>query len=559
MDSPANEPSVPVLWHFGFLKERILNAVNNDPASQTYGCCDRAYWGWKTRDFPDLTLQYSLLPFGLLLDAGSERDAALLRAMALFWVRHLNRNGSADQSFPGERSAGPTLYGLDALLASHARIRGLLDPAGREALDASIRRSLAFSLAEPERYGHVANHKALFAHAYLLAHGLFGDPAYLEAYTRQIDEIASESREGWFLEYETADPGYQTQCLHYLTQCYEITGDDRLREMIVRAIEDFSAWFVFPNRSYSGLCSGRATELFFPYAFFYWAEAVPVCRDVVDFLYAGPASSGLVKWHALEYPNLIRLGTSYLLSQRFLPSLRRREEFPHLPCSREEVRRWDEAGLVVISDAHKHAMINLKRGGTFKLVSKSSGEEIQDTGYLIEASGARSSSALFHEGGSREASTDGRRLSVKAPFHRVREQYLGAATLVALRLCGSTLLRWPFFADLLKKAMLRTLMLRKQPSPFTLERRVVDAGETLTIEDTIQPQGGAGEFLCSLTERNVPFHMACAGYYADHRAPAGEGYGLPPTKCRGRIAVRTVIRFEPEGVAIERDVQCPEC
>ena len=36
---------------------RALNFINRDPASDSKGCADRLYWGWKVSDFSNATLQ----------------------------------------------------------------------------------------------------------------------------------------------------------------------------------------------------------------------------------------------------------------------------------------------------------------------------------------------------------------------------------------------------------------------------------------------------------------------------------------------------------------------
>lgn len=36
---------------------KLLNLYNTDKFSATYGYADREFWGWKTKDFPNATLQ----------------------------------------------------------------------------------------------------------------------------------------------------------------------------------------------------------------------------------------------------------------------------------------------------------------------------------------------------------------------------------------------------------------------------------------------------------------------------------------------------------------------
>ena len=50
---------------------------------------------------------------------------------------------------------------------------------------------------------------------------LVGDPKALKKAEHLLDRILNnQSQEGWFMEYEGADPGYQTLCLHYLVDVH---------------------------------------------------------------------------------------------------------------------------------------------------------------------------------------------------------------------------------------------------------------------------------------------------------------------------------------------------
>ncbi len=62
-----------------------------------------------------------------------------------------------------------------------------------------------------------------------------------EALTRDqefLDIIyANQSEEGWYKEYEGADPGYQTLCTHYLFCIYDITKDIKLLSSLEKSAE----------------------------------------------------------------------------------------------------------------------------------------------------------------------------------------------------------------------------------------------------------------------------------------------------------------------------------
>jgi len=177
------------LFNKQFLDEVILNAVQRDESSPVSGCCDRAFWSWKSRDFADLSLQYAIYPLSLGFSPQMRVKADAIRDMALFWAGNLSRAGSADQMFPGERSIGPTLYSLHGVLSAWPVLVELLSDKDIETLRRSVSRAFEFALAEPEAYGFVANHKALFAHAYLLGYRLLDDQKLYEACRAEVEGV----------------------------------------------------------------------------------------------------------------------------------------------------------------------------------------------------------------------------------------------------------------------------------------------------------------------------------------------------------------------------------
>ena len=181
----------PLLWNFTILKERILNSMNKNFVSDSYGCCDRLYWGWKFKDFPDSSFLYALYPLRLLLDEKDEYECQFYRAMLLRCANRLS-NFRVDQSFPRERSAGPTLYVIHGVLSSLQISPSFLKNREKEFVLESVYNALKSCIREPEYYGHVANHKSLFAHTYILAYFQFGDKKFWDKSKSELKEIKNK-------------------------------------------------------------------------------------------------------------------------------------------------------------------------------------------------------------------------------------------------------------------------------------------------------------------------------------------------------------------------------
>src|SRR3989344_3374676 len=44
---------------------RLLSMINRNEDTKTFGCCDRAYWHYKTSDFPNVRFQETALTLAL--------------------------------------------------------------------------------------------------------------------------------------------------------------------------------------------------------------------------------------------------------------------------------------------------------------------------------------------------------------------------------------------------------------------------------------------------------------------------------------------------------------
>jgi hypothetical protein len=82
---------------------RATTLQDRNPASATYGCCDRSFWQYKTvSSFPAATMQQLALPFAVLFDAafdgnrwhGDREMCEQSRSAMTFWAAAQHRGGS---------------------------------------------------------------------------------------------------------------------------------------------------------------------------------------------------------------------------------------------------------------------------------------------------------------------------------------------------------------------------------------------------------------------------------------------------------------------------------
>ena len=215
---------------FEIIVQQALGRLNRDIGSPSCGSFDRAYWGWKQRDFSDATLQaaISLLLEWIRREGKSENVTQWLECYVNF-VEHIQySDGSFDQCYPYERTPGvfyDILPGLVALYDS-----GLLPSESKTKLEHVISKGIEFIFSTEEVHAEIANHLAAFASALLLHYECFSIKTSREKAITYLERIYHnyDEEEGWFNEYFGPDPGYQTRTLAFLTRSAEILEDEQL-------------------------------------------------------------------------------------------------------------------------------------------------------------------------------------------------------------------------------------------------------------------------------------------------------------------------------------------
>jgi hypothetical protein len=154
----------------------LLELVDRNRFSPTYGSFDRAYWHYRTADFPCGMSQEFCLPLALVYRypfpgnpyRGSERLRELAIAAIDFAVRSSHRDGTCDDYFPFERALGAMVFSLYACAETY------------RALELDEPRFLEFFarrgdwLSRHNESGRLSNHQALAALALALVADLTG-------------------------------------------------------------------------------------------------------------------------------------------------------------------------------------------------------------------------------------------------------------------------------------------------------------------------------------------------------------------------------------------------
>jgi len=338
------------------INERIrylLSQQDRDPWSPTYGCFDRKFWGWKLVDFPEATYQRNVYAFSSAYadPSGEFHMNPALHACILAGLQYAalvqHEDGSFDQAFPHEHSFGATAFLLHPLLEAFKCIADDIQGHVRRKLEGCLRRAAGFLCRYGEAHGDISNHLAGTVLALMDCAQFFGEDRFQRRAEVLLDHIlAHQSSEGWFPEYEGADPGYQTLCLYYLAQVYRSNPSPRLGESLEKALL-FVSHFIHPDGTFAGEYGSRRTALFYPGGIALLTPDFPLARSITHAMCRSIANGSTVTLRDVDMGNLAPLLANYisLLQSGVLTET---PSGPPLPWEQSELKRdFLKAGLYV--------------------------------------------------------------------------------------------------------------------------------------------------------------------------------------------------------------------
>lgn len=464
---------------------RLVLMVDKNPCSPTYGCFDRSYWHYRTMDFPCGMNQEFVLPLALaskLEWAGNPyRDAPRLRELALagidFAAKSAHADGSCDDYFPFERALGAVTFSLYAM--SEAMLE--LDDRDPARLEFIARR--AEWLATHNETGQLANHQAFAALALYNAFILTGEQRLRDASDKFRDLTLSwQDEEGWFQEYEGADPGYHSCSISFLGKLWRKSGDESLLGPLEAAVE-FAWWFAHPDGSYGGEYGSRNTYHFYPHGFEVMAPRSAKAGQIAQaYLLRGLPN------RRRYFNDDDRMAAHYVYDwmQAWRDHAPDREAPVELPPTRQ-TRWFPNAKLFVVRDPAYHAVAAANKGGVFKATTPD-GPMASDTGLVGELEDGRVVVAHIVADNRVEVDEQAGGLEVSGVFQRRRQPLPTPWRQIAFRLMNLTIGR--FSANLVRATLQRILITGKRPLPIRFRRVLRFGADGIEVVDEVRLRGG---------------------------------------------------------------------
>jgi len=356
------------------LVPRIVSSLDKNKSSRTYGCFDKAFWFYKTSDFPCARFQEPLLTLALLYKNRFPGNSLFSKNKAKEWaeagIRYLsstqNRDGSFNEWYPNEHSFVATAF--SAYKASQAA--RVLGPGfnGRDEAIEAFKRSARWlnSHHHDQPSNQIAGSVAALHNIYLLT----GEDVFRKYAERKLREI-TQSKEGWLPEYGGPDMGYLTVAIDFLAKYWKDSHDKNALKIIEKAL-GFLKYFIHPDGSLGGVYGSRNTEFKLPHGFEIMSRTNKDAGYIAGKIYENIENT--LNPTMMDDRFALQYHTSYL--QAFLDFNPRHRTGAVL----KPRIFFPESGLFVYNGGY-YMVINTRKGGVFRLFNKK-GCVYEDSGFV---------------------------------------------------------------------------------------------------------------------------------------------------------------------------------
>ena len=488
---------------------RLLNHYNLDSGSKTYGFGDRLYWGWKISDFSNGTMQGGVHSLSIAVKLGIVENELFILNVIDAAIRAIDKirakNGSMLEAYPGESSFCVTaLVAFDVLSAIRYLDKKINERQKQDYL-IIIKPLIDFIVFHNEEHAIISNHIATAVAAVTFWNNLTGDDLNRDEELLGVI-YSNQSEEGWYKEYEGADPGYQTLCTYYLACVYEITKDKKLLDSLIRSGE-YLKYFVHPDGTIGGLYGTRNTEVYYPAGTVALARSSEEFAKIAKCLQYGYNFDNHLLPSAIDAGNFIPLLNSYAVAALHYEKNSEYIEKIYKPVSEKNFKKeFSKSGIFVCSTVHYYAIVNFKKGGTLKVFDKISNTiDIEDGGVFGKLKNNKCfSTQHFNE------KNDFKNNTITAGFFLTNESYPSPVTTIFLRLLSLTAFKSLFIGNLFKRFIVKLLMTGKNKLDGEVIRKFEFTEDKIQIyEDIIKPEGSV---IIGHIGKATSIHMASSGY-----------------------------------------------
>lgn len=357
---------------------RLLCLLDREFLSPTCGSFDRPYWHHRTKDFSSAALQQGILSLALVWKYEFHNNPyykspyifSLILKSFHFTKSIQKRDGSFDEWYWNERGwAGPTGYIVHAICQTYFLIEEELSAVDKNSFHEFIELSSKFLMRSWER-DVLANHVAMAILAVAESYKILKKNEFKIGLDQLIDKLKDYfyEDEGWSLEYDGADIGYQTGTLSFLARVLVVYDDQRIRQYCKQSLV-FLSYFCMPDGSLSSHVGSRQTSNVFHYGLEYFEQDELAIR-LADFFYNGLKDGKVLLSSAQEDHYLIYRLPEFFES--YIASEKKKTETPTLlPFEKENFNKlFSKAGLCIKNSNEHYVVFSTARGGVIQIYDK---------------------------------------------------------------------------------------------------------------------------------------------------------------------------------------------
>ncbi|MBU2538849.1 MAG: hypothetical protein KKH22_10460 [Proteobacteria bacterium] len=511
---------IDTIRQFIFLSCRhLLSEQDRDAYSPTRGSFDRRYWGWKIADFPEATYQRNVLPLAWALKQHKNcfglSDTILIEAIIDgidFSLKIQHDNGSFDQAFPNEYSFGATAFLIHPLLEAFKVVRPYAPESLRVRLECSIRKAANFLCEHDELHGLISNHLAGAALSLAVCGDYFHERKFLQRAEELVGRIlVNQHEEGWFVEYDGADPGYQTLCVYYLVQYNLIAHNQILKEALSNSLT-FLSYFAHPDGTFGGEYGSRKTSLYYPGGIAILARYNAVASALNNKMIESMVAGKTIGMGDVDMGNYAPLLCNYLLLVDIKKTDLDTNDGYVLPCNQNRVCTYfPGAGFFVYGNAKFYTIIS--NSGIVKVFCQKTKKAVwNEFGYVAQLANGKLLTSQAH-GTSVLLSSNPAVLKITIGFAKISTLVQSPIMTVALRLLNLSLMRNLSLNNFIKKIMVFALIRQHPDNRITLVRKVEISNDDIIVHDEINIATHVRLEKFESGRQFVAIHMASARYF----------------------------------------------
>ena len=437
---------------------RSLSLLDRNPFSESFGCFDKHYWHFKTKDFPSASFQMGVEYLARLWKFPHKpwfRNPQLLqwiKAAMDYTVRVQNKDGSFDEWYPNEKGwAGPTSYVINSLAAAYTITEECLEDKLKLSLQNSFFKAVRFLLQRDE--GDIlSNHFALFLLSLHKVYQITEDQKLKIQLENQLKRFFFHtSKEGWSLEYNGADFGYELATLGFLGRIHENFPHSLLKGYAEKSFQ-FLSYFFYPDGSFGGGIGSRETVHLYPYAIKYWSRIIPEAKAIFRFMTEQKSFQKLTPFDQDDHYLFYRL-SEYLecdfikteeteLSQKesafrdkILPSAAIKEKSLPFKKEKEFQEYFPESGLFVKKTKTFYFVCNLKKGACFQMYDIPQRKcLLKNYGWIAKLKNRKMATAFWLSNNNPQIKITQNKISVSGSGFVFRQRYFNPLKLILFRL-----------------------------------------------------------------------------------------------------------------------------